>query len=279
MTKTIECIDCGTPVAYGRLSCQACGALLASVGGRPSVAATSFEMPEPLRQPSLFPDDEVDQPTIWSSRPDDPVVAPRPTLSGRPYRLTEVGAPIAAAVGAIPGAYQPAGAGGASIATATVMAPPPAMAQGSAADERSDPLSADPTRLAEIAGWFVVVGATMAVLGFLLPWSSVVIGARTAGSWLDTWGLAGPGHLLVLGATLVVLALGIIHTAVPPWIRSGVAPLALGGLLAGLVWPYEVGPFGADVGAVVVGLGALAMVIGGVVTTWAGRHVEVDARV
>ena len=36
-TKTIDCIDCGASVPYGRLSCPACGALLASVaGGRPS---------------------------------------------------------------------------------------------------------------------------------------------------------------------------------------------------------------------------------------------------
>ena len=35
-------------------------------------------------------------------------------------------------------------------------------------------------RYVEIAGWFVIVGATMTTLGFLLPWSRVVIGAASA---------------------------------------------------------------------------------------------------
>ena len=34
-TKTIVCADCGAAVPYGRLSCPACGALLASVAGGP----------------------------------------------------------------------------------------------------------------------------------------------------------------------------------------------------------------------------------------------------
>ena len=116
----------------------------------------------------------------------------------------------------------------------------------------------------------------MAVLGFLLPWARIVIGARSAGSYFDSWGLASPTHVVVLGATMVVLALGIVRTDVPFWLRSGVLPLALGGLLIGLVWPYEVGSLGADIGILVVGLGGLAMIIGGVVTIWATRHAEVD---
>jgi hypothetical protein len=78
---------------------------------------------------------------------------------------------------------------------------------------------------------------------------------------------------------MLVLALGILQTAVPTWIRSGVLPLALGSLLIGLVWPYQVGPLGADVGILVVALAALALVIGGVVTVWATRHAEMDPRV
>ena len=59
-------------------------------------------------------------------------------------------------------------------------------------------------------------------------------------------------------------------------IRSGIVPLALGSLLIGLTWPYQVGPLGADVGVLVVALGGLALAIGGVVATWATRHVGVD---
>ena len=35
-TKTIDCVECGEKVSYGRLSCPACGALLASVAGGPA---------------------------------------------------------------------------------------------------------------------------------------------------------------------------------------------------------------------------------------------------
>ena len=35
-TKTIDCVECGESVPYGRLSCPACGALLASVAGGPA---------------------------------------------------------------------------------------------------------------------------------------------------------------------------------------------------------------------------------------------------
>lgn len=42
---TVSCPDCGAPVPYGRLSCVACGALLASVAGapRPPAAARSAD--------------------------------------------------------------------------------------------------------------------------------------------------------------------------------------------------------------------------------------------
>jgi hypothetical protein len=134
----------------------------------------------------------------------------------------------------------------------------------------------EPARVAEIASWFVVVGATMAVLGFLLPWATIVIGARSAGSYFDSWGLASPTHVVILAATMVILALGIVRTTVPLWLRSGVLPLALGSLLVGLIWPYEVGSLGADIGVLVVGLGGVAMIAGGVVTIWATRHAGMD---
>ena len=53
MTKTFECIECGASAPYGRLSCPACGALLASVtGGRgPAVRVVQESEPE-LELPS-----------------------------------------------------------------------------------------------------------------------------------------------------------------------------------------------------------------------------------
>ena len=50
--KTIACTDCGEAVPYGRLSCPACGALLASVtGGRPRSARTADAPPPPAPEP------------------------------------------------------------------------------------------------------------------------------------------------------------------------------------------------------------------------------------
>jgi hypothetical protein len=128
----------------------------------------------------------------------------------------------------------------------------------------------------DIAGWFVIVGSTMSLLGFLLPWSASVIGARGVGGYFNGWGLASPTHLLVFGSLLVVLALGIMRTRVPAWLGTGVLGLGVGGLVVGLVWPYIVGPLGADVGVTVTALGALALVIGGALSSWATRHGAVD---
>ena len=134
----------------------------------------------------------------------------------------------------------------------------------------------DPARIVEIAGWFVVVGATMSLLGFLLPWSRVVIGASTAGGYFDGWGLASPTHLFVFIGLLAVLALAVRRRPVPAWISSGVLGLVFGGLLLGLAWPYLVGPLGADVGLTLITLGGVALLIGGVVALWATRHVEAE---
>ena len=62
---------------------------------------------------------------------------------------------------------------------------------------------------------------------------------------------------------------------VPAWLATGVLGLALGGLVLGLVWPYLVGPLGADVGVLVVALGGVALVVGGGLASWATRQVEV----
>lgn len=272
MTKSIDCTECGAFVPYGRLSCPTCGALLASVGGRPSMAVASIDVDEAIPEPYLVPDDdEADTAPIWPSLSDAVDDGPVPVLAGRPYRVSatdDLAAP--ATMNTAPGAYRPSALtlSGAMAGSASGVA--------AAAPETSSTRRIDWPLVADVAGWAVVVGATMAVLGFLLPWAKVVIGARSAGSYFDSWGLASPTHVIVLGATMLVLALGVVQTGVPIWLRSGVLPLALGSLLIGLVWPYEFGSLGADVGVLVVGLGGVAMVAGGTVTIWATRHAGVD---
>jgi hypothetical protein len=126
--------------------------------------------------------------------------------------------------------------------------------------------------IVEFAGWFVVVGSVMGVLGFLLPWSVAVIGASGSAGYLDHWGLASPSHLLAVAGLLGVLALGVVHTPVPAWLRTGVLGLGLGGLLLGLTWPYLLGPLGADIGVLMTGVGGVALLIGGALASWATRH-------
>jgi len=74
-TKVILCPECSQLVSYGRLSCTACGALLASV-----VGATRSERPTVVpglpERPTLVPDDEVDEPqeippATIEARPDE----------------------------------------------------------------------------------------------------------------------------------------------------------------------------------------------------------------
>jgi hypothetical protein len=124
----------------------------------------------------------------------------------------------------------------------------------------------------DLAGWLVAAGAATAALGFVLPWSVAVIGARGYGGYLDGWGLASPTHVIALAVVLLTLGLGVVKTTVPTWLRTGVLGLALGGLLIGLTWPYAIGPLGADIGAMLATLGALALAIGGGLSIWSDRH-------
>ena len=400
--KTIDCIDCGEPVPYGRLSCPACGALLASVAGalrspvrhvvdaetgpahvavepaaevgspdeaEPELDAREIPAPSPTVEPDRDetvepgspveldpavelasvnnaavepaepgPDEDVEPEPVAFAEPvedveSEPVAFAEPGEPAEPEPVGELAEPagpadVAAAVampqpsasvlGAtepprwppldepeaipVPGPYRVQAA---SVpdgpATSAAAYRPPAFALATAttagrrwpgfggsshldstvptaeatADDTTETEAGSAARFVEFAGWFVVIGAALSALGFLLPWSRVVIGAAHIGGYFDSWGLASPTHLIVLAGLLVVLALGIIRTAVPAWLRTGVLGLAAGGILIGLAWPYVVGPLGSDVGVTVIVLGGVALGIGGVVGSWATRHAVV----
>lgn len=231
-------------------------------------------------------------PTPW-----EPLREPAPVLIARRYQRHGAFEPMGAAdLAPLPGAYLPPAPARSSTAlldnTAFVAAgrsptaltaPDTAGATVSMHDVpetiRTGRRGIDEATLVEIAGWFVIVGSSMAILGFLLPWSVTVIGASGVGGYFNSWGLASPTHLLVELGLLVGLALGIVPNKVPTWVRSGLYGVALGGLLLGLVWPYLVGRLGPDVGVTVTALGGLALVVGGVVASWGTRHGVSDPRV
>jgi hypothetical protein len=118
----------------------------------------------------------------------------------------------------------------------------------------------------------VVLGAGIAGLGFLLPWAAVVVGSGRIGGYLDQWGLAGPGHPLVL---LVLVALGAWASQIerlPAWVRPGLPAAVVAGLLVGLVWPYVFGSLQSTVGVYLTLVGAIVLASGGLLDLWAERH-------
>jgi hypothetical protein len=128
----------------------------------------------------------------------------------------------------------------------------------------------------DLPGWLVVAGGALASVSFLLPWATqLVIGGTLDRGYFGRWGLASPAAILLFAAALATLVLGIVPNPVPAWLRTGLLPLTLGGVLLGLVWAYLVGPFGAAIGVWTVAFGASLFVLGGILALhpWrAGRH-------
>jgi hypothetical protein len=205
----------------------------------------------------------------------DPVAAFNAALATAPAAIAPTAPPPGAYVPPVPSIYaatstaQPApartwaGSNGASYGAAG------ADHEGDAAADRG--ASVDPVKVEEFTGWLAVAGAALASVGFLLPWSNSVIGASGVG-YFDRWGLAGPGHVILVLALLATFVLALIRIPVPVWLRVGVPSLALGALLLGLVWPYVLGPLGAQPGVYAILVGALLLIIGGVTGIVGARH-------
>ncbi|HEV8401408.1 MAG TPA: hypothetical protein VGQ31_00085, partial [Candidatus Limnocylindrales bacterium] len=223
-------------------------------------------------------------PSALAHAPWPPPEDAEPVLEPRPYVRQR--AAITDGVASSPAAYRPP-----TFALATATAAGPSWPAGAAAmggagrqatsdsaDSAAEPAAdtAAETGIAdrsiELAGWFVVAGAALSVLGFLLPWSRVVIGSANRGGYFDMWGLASPSHVIVVAGLLGVLGLGVVPTTIPVWIRTGVLGLAAGGIMVGLAWPYMVGPLGADIGLLAALVGGIALGIGGILASWATRH-------
>ncbi len=135
------------------------------------------------------------------------------------------------------------------------------------------PLDGAFVRPTTVAGWVSAVGAVVAAVAFVLPWSAQgVIGAQGDPGYLGRWGLANPAYLLVALAALGVLGLQIVRNPLPGWIRSGVIALGAGGLLLGLSWTYAAGPFGIGPGVTACALGGAILFAAGVIERRELRH-------
>lgn len=107
----------------------------------------------------------------------------------------------------------------------------------------------------------VAGGAGLVAAGLLLPWGPVLVGSPSIGGPLDTLGVMGAGHVVLLLAASGVLLLAVLAHRVPGRLRLGVLPLALAAFAFGLVWPYLVGPLGGGVGVSVVLVGAAVLAV------------------
>ena len=247
-TTTIVCNACGAGVPNGRLSCPECGELLASVTGtrwNDGAATTAAAATQRAHAPAT---------AFTPGAYVPPVAAPVPTLSiaapapAREWAGTDALAPVDGAAGAS-GPVRKAAAALADRATVEV------------------------SKVDEFIGWLSVAGSALAAVGFILPWSNSVIGATGIG-YFDRWGLAGPGHIVVVVGLLVLLGLGVVRMPVPPWLRLGIPGVALGALLVGLAWPYLVGPLGVQAGLLAVVIGAALIIVAGILAIATGRHVD-----
>ena len=179
---------------------------------------------------------------------------------------------------AIPGAYlapsatfaapiapQPRPASSASVPGASAAPPPVASGAPSALGRFAVAIPH------EVPDWLAIAGSVLAIASFLLPWATDgVIGASGIG-YFANWGLANPGHLLLVLAAGVVLVLHVFPNRLPGWIRTGVLPLIVGGMLLGLAFAYHARPFGGGTGVTVLLVAALVLLIGGLVGVRPGR--------
>jgi hypothetical protein len=169
--------------------------------------------------------------------------------------------PAAPAWPAAPGSPAPASAPG-GTGTST-------MAAGAAA-----PVSSEQATARRVADWLIIGGSVLAIVSFLLPWATDgVIGSFGTGFTAD-WGLANPGHLLLIAAAVAVLLLHAFDNPVPDWFRSGALPLLVGGVLAGLAFAYYARPAGGGAGVAVLLAGAVVLIVGGMLASRPQRHVS-----
>lgn len=122
-------------------------------------------------------------------------------------------------------------------------------------------------------------GAGLAVLGFLLPWADYVLGATGMTTYFDRWGLAGPGHPIVLALVAVLAAVALVEERLPPRARPRTVAVGIACLLIGLAWPYLVGPYNASLGIFFVTAGAVLVLAGGLLGSAMSRHADGSANV
>jgi hypothetical protein len=115
-----------------------------------------------------------------------------------------------------------------------------------------------------LAAWLVAIGGGIASVGFFLPWSPHLFGSAGFGSYFDEWGFGTLAHLPVFALVLATTLLSVVSNRVAGWVRHGVLGLVVGGFVLGISWPYLVGGFGGRIGSLMEGVGAILLIVGGI---------------
>lgn len=231
---------------------------------------------------------------------DRPLPAPAsvrvaPSTTAWPVRAAAAASASAATAtsAAMPGAWvppvlQPAGPSAPARAWGGHSAP----VRGEAVDDRATPVvpgTGGPTppsavdagariaigslaRTSEFVGWLAIAGSALALVGFVLPWSSISVIGASGVEYFDRWGLAGAGHPLLALLVIALLAAAALRDRISIWYGIGLPALALGALLVGVAWPYVVGPLRGQLGVVAVAVGAVLLIVAGVATLVVDRH-------
>jgi hypothetical protein len=255
----------------------------------------------PIDQTALFgPVPSVAPPILhdWSDRPPDQVVATAPPAPAAQRSARGGDGPLAGAylapsatyavpvaagqvVERVPRRAQP---GPAQPGPAQAPAWPSALQPGAPAvayggngaagvpSAAGAPATAAAGTARTLSDWLVIGGTTLAIVSFVLPWATDGVIGAVGSSYLANWGLANPGHLLLVGAAVAVLLLGLVDNPVPAWFRSAALPLLVGGIMAGLAFAYYARPAGGGAGVAVMLAGALVLIGGGLTASRPSRH-------
>ena len=310
------CPSCAESVPPGRLSCPHCGTVLAAVARRVDVAEAFAPAPAPAPQPLApvavaWDDDDAEpalepEPEPYTRWPmpatEAAAVTAAPPVTGVPSFTPA--SPFASAGTYVPPAIVPPAPESVEPAAATASPAPTDLPPAPVFPRAWDPAGAaagegviaaaspagvprlggfampriDRDRVEEAADAMMLVGAFGLVLAFLAPWARIVIGSRGSG-YMDTWGLAGSGHIALFLLALAVLGLAVFQNPIGRWLRTGVLGVALGSFVLGLAWPYVVGPLGAGPGALLAWVSGLVMFIAGTVSLLVLRHAALPSDV
>ena len=306
------CPSCAESVPPGRLSCPHCGTVLAAVARRVDQAVAAA----PAFPPTPAPQSEAPVAVAWMDDDSEPTLEPEPEPY-KPWPMPATAAPAAPAAPVTPAASPFVAAG--TYVPPAIVPPAPEPVEPAPATESPAPVDAPPApvfprawdpagaaagegvvaatapagvprlggfampridkdRVEEAADAMMLVGAFGLVLAFLAPWARIVIGSRGSG-YMDTWGLAGSGHIALFLLALAVLGLAVFQNPIGRWLRTGVLGVALGSFVLGLAWPYVVGPLGAGPGALLAWVSGLVMFIAGTVSLFVLRHAALPSDV